>query len=884
MLKDDYPYIRDVVTIDAHLEDFCNRSFGGPVFLLGRKVEHAKSGFNLRITGRPLIIVADVYDGTNGMINAEGGFGANGGSVTVMCRRSINAHVSVAGGTGFHGGPGTNGIDGINGSVTEDREIFVEDRVQPPLGTLAPGETSPPPTGHFETIPGQTILGTPGGDGGTGGTGGNGGNGGTITFTSIVDDTPPILVAGGGLGGQGGPGGAAGSGGRGFEGIAVDGYSGTDGALGADGQVIFTNVAEPDYPAGLRPLLDSTGPSYANYWAPFRIVVGDYFYHMHNPSVSDRVDYARDAVIEFERALELQPDNVEANRLHQQIVGFPPSDDAVWVGGGINALGFPRELDVKPDYKEYITAFTDFAPLVKSFFDSGINMIHLGSAREALTVLVKAEKNQVTVARDNSSDDLGITKSEQKLAGDDVEFAQQQLDQATSDIQKALVEMQLQAPSLSPSLFAIVGGIFGTVAEIGGAVLAVAAAAPSGGASLVSLLPAMVALADSLSDNPAPIVETLLYGDDAAKKAIKDEVEAAYKAVDKDVSAVIKGAKSIINFVNVVQKLGQATTSANSKHMAVVRRGTELTHQLLIARNRATLAQQRVDAGQARLTRADNLVKQTDKLIDELKGEANVIKSAGLWAIAIAQSKVEALLRFAFLAARSVEIITLQNQEKNLFLDTGLISPDVARAYYEEDFLEGERIDESVLVRRLTSSWANLLSPIDIQADYTSYFNQRHDQDSRRLSFKAADPQLSDLKTRHQFAFRIDASEVPAGHHDAKILSVRLALVGASSLVSEITCEVRHGGTYERRGRDNEIKTLLLEPRVSHRTAKLTPLVADEGLGDDPPLTDPRSLAFWGRGVGGDWQVTIPQGQFDSGLDLNGLTEVQVWIGYHFVR
>ena len=80
------------------------------------------------------------------------------------------------------------------------------------------------------------------------------------------------------------------------------------------------------------------------------------------------------------------------------------------------------------------------------------------------------------------------------------------------------------------------------------------------------------------------------------------------------------------------------------------------------------------------------------------------------------------------------------------------------------------------------------------------------------------------------------------------------------------------------------IATQLLQPRVSTRPAKTTPLLPDEGLGDDPPLSAPQSLAYWGRGIGGDWQLTIPQDQFDSGLNLAGLTQVQVWIGYQFIR
>lgn len=113
---------------------------------------------------------------------------------------------------------------------------------------------------------------------------------------------------------------------------------------------------------------------------------------------------------------------------------------------------------------------------------------------------------------------------------------------------------------------------------------------------------------------------------------------------------------------------------------------------------------------------------------------------------------------------------------------------------------------------------------------------------------------------------------------------MRLALVGASDPDGEVSCEVRHGGKYEQRRADGTIDVQLLKPRVSTRPAKLTGLAADEGLGADPPLTAPQSLSFWGRGIGGDWEVSIPESQFASGLDLTGLTEIQVWIGYQFLR
>ncbi len=898
-----YPYIRDTLTIDGRVQDFYDRFAGdGPVFLLGRVMQHAP-GFVLRVRSRPLIIVADVYDGAGGTIDARGddatavggrgadgvypwpdvqvdsagvdrpiapggsgeggGAGApggHGGTVTVRCRRSVNAHISVAGGHGAAGGAGGNGSRGVGGHVIPDQTVWVNDTPDD-LSDFA---------GHEELIPGETILGTPGGDGGGGGPGGAGGNGGAITFTSIVDDTPPALEAQGGGGGPGGPGGAAGLDGHLSEATASEGPAGPDGEAGLDGQVTQANVSESDYVAGLRPVLDTPEASYANHWAPFRIVTGEYFYHRHNSSVADRADCSRLAAVEFARALELQPDNGEALRLQGQLVGVPQAvrgtDDVVWVGGGNNALGLPRDLDVLPDFDAYIQAFTGFSALTLDFLTIGTDAILAAGDLGGLRSLVELQQRQAVAARDDTGDDLDIAISEKKLATDEADYVQQQLDATTREIEAALAEMRESEFSF--------GDFLGTVAEVGAAIVSVAAAIPSGGASLVALVPAMVALADTALADAQPIAKTLLAGTEPDTKAVED----AYKKVDKDASAVIKAGKSIVNFVTVVQRLSASTTPDNSTHVALVKRGAELTHEVLLARNRATLAQQRVDAAQARLSRAAGVVAQAEALRDELALDEASVRRAGLLAIGTVQSKAEALLGLAFRAQRSVEIYTLQDQEQHLFLDAGLLSPDIGRAYAEGEIRDGD------LLAELDASWGQLLDPVGIQRDYVSFFEKVHDQDRHRLSFTAGDPELNALRATRRFSFRVEASGLPAGRADAKVTSVRLALVGASHPDGEVSCEVRHGGRYEQRRADGTIAVQLLEPRVSTRPAKLSRLAADEGLGADPPLTAPRSLAFWGRGIGGDWEVSIPGSRLASGLDLTGLIEIQVWIGYQFLR
>lgn len=893
------PYIRDELKIDDKVQKFYDSCTGdGPVLLLGRIVKHATT---LRVHRQPLIIVADVYDGTSGIIDArglnsgavgaqgadgvhpwpnydpitevptgpggdggqggDGGPGGNGVAVTVYCRRSINAGVSAVGGIGAPGGAGGNGGRGVDGFTIPDQVVWVDD---------TPDDLSNF-SGHEELIPGRTVDGTPGGNGGVGGNGGNGGSGGTINFTSIVDDTLPTLDVRGGVGGPGGAGGAAGADGALSQSAAGEGPTGLEGALGAEGQATHTNVSEADYIAGLRSVLDIPGVlSYANHWAPFRIAVGDYFYHRYNPSVPERAHFSQLAAVEFARALELQPDNGEALRLQAQLVGVRQAmgtDDFIWVGGGNNALGLPRDLDVLPDFEAYMDAFIKFSDFAVAFLSIGMDALVESVTLEDLAKLANFHRQQAIHARDNINADVSIAISEKRLAGDEADRVQQLLDQTTAEIAAALEEMKESELSF--------GDIVGTVAAVAVAVVAVVAAIPSGGTSIVALVPAMVALAGTTIEHAEPIAKAVFESRDPDVRAVED----AYKKVDKNAEAVIKAGKSIVNFVEVVKRLNASTTPDNSKHLALVRRGVDLTHQVLLARNKVTLAQQRVDATQARLARAATIVAEAERLTEEVQGDAESIRRTALLTIGVVQSKVDALLGMAFRAQRSVEIYTLEAVEQHLLLDAGLLHPDDTR-----DYAEGETGKEGTLIAKLQQSWLQLLEPIGIQQRYTNYFEREHGQDRLRLSFTAADPQFRELQSTRRFSFRIDASNIPAGRADAKVIGVRLALVGASHPADGVSCEVRHGAKYEQRREDGTIAVQQLKSLVGDRIAKTQRLAGDEGLGSDPVPPAPGSLAFWGRGIGGDWQVSIPGSRLNSELDLSGLTEIQVWIGYRFLR
>ena len=119
-----------------------------------------------------------------------------------------------------------------------------------------------------------------------------------------------------------------------------------------------------------------------------------------------------------------------------------------------------------------------------------------------------------------------------------------------------------------------------------------------------------------------------------------------------------------------------------------------------------------------------------------------------------------------------------------------------------------------------------------------------------------------------------------------------LGRFGASHPDNEVSCDVRHGEQYEQRCEEAKVDVQQLRSLVDDRVAKLVGLGGDGGLSTDPSPPDPGSLAFWGygiggdegRGIGGDEEVTLPGSRLNADLDLSGLTQIQVWIGYRFLR
>ena len=694
------------------------------------------------------------------------------------------------------------------------------------------------------------------------GTGGLGGAGGHVRVIHIgaVLFAPPILLAAGGPGGVGGPGGS-----RGIKGSFSEqdnGKRGTTGAVGPSGPAGQATLSKVTADVYLNEVLGELGPDAAK-WASYRLAIGEYHYRQHNPAIASRADLLARAMGEFDAVLRLDPTNDRAVRLQQQIL----LDQ--------NILGLPNRLDLIPAFDQYIEHFAAFAPLIFGVFNLGINLVITSDDRKVMQTHLELRRQEIEGAIIDTEEDVRTAVSALKDASDEVQDAQARVVQVTSQIQAALEEMNNDSFSF--------GGVVGIVAEIGGAVLSVAAAVPTGGASLVGLVPSVIALTASVSENAGPLLNALFTTEALDLQSITD----AYKRVSRNAEDIFQNVgedvsvTNFVNFVNLVHRLAAGTTAANSRSVALVQRGAELVHAQLLAQHRKDQANHTVAATAAKLDRARALLVSNQQLSDKLGIDALKFREAGLSAIRSAQLRVDSVLGFAFRAQRSAEIYILKSEGENLSFDTGYVDPDV-----EEDYAE-ELMDAVDLIAAYTESWSRLIQPVRMVDDYLAYFsdNNQLDNDSRRFSFK--DPGvLQNFRDTHDFEFSIQLGDLPGDHPDAKIQGVFVAFVGAASPSGVISCEVRHGDRYEQQRPDGSVFSQLLQPRTDTQLARTTRLEpANVSFESAPPLTAPQSLAFWGRGVAGLWSVAIPQSEFElDPPDLTGLSEIQVWVGYQFIR
>jgi hypothetical protein len=916
----DRPFIRDALLIDIRVQRFYNSHSGpGPVFLLAHSVS-IESGFIFRVWSKPLVIICDHFDGNGGWISASGepfaaaefersppipgargedgiypwpdkdaqgrpvGPGGDGrpgsaGSagypgmdVVLRCRSARNLWVTTQGGQGAPGGAGGNGTRGVDGYTVYD------------------GNPNNP---HYDYVDG-----TQGGFGGMGGVGGAGGPGGSLVVTSLEDVPDPILITGGGAGGPGGPHGQSGEPGRYApplpEPTDLQSYDpsgpmffGPSGPSGDGPPARIETVAPEQLLAIIRQdLMNSGGRDLAEDWVPFRMAVANYQYHYHEPTVAERAGALERAVDELQAVLALRPGHEEALQLLQQIQGtwidhWHASDvfkqdgvpdilinTPVLMGGGANALGYSPNLDIIPRFRTYIDDFARFQQLDLAFLNIAVQDFLHSTTIGGMQAFAGLKLREAEDAVRYQEEELGLAETELEIAEKHAEFTAQSL----ADVQ---VQIEAAEEKLKQEEFSF-GDLTETLFEVGSAVAMIAGAIPTGGVSLVGLVPSLVQIQNQISNSLTPIAKTLMTIDPSDVEDIAN----AFKKVKKDPSSLLNGNSTVVNFVNLVNKVAAGGAQASPAQVALVQRGIELVRENLLAGYEVQLARDRKQVVLARIGRARSAVQLAADTEKNIGDTANKLRQLGLVALRTAQVCVGSRLNAAFLAKRSLEIYTSGTGTHPVFLDTGMIPPDS-----ERDFEEG-LIQPYDLVSALQKSWSGLNNVADLQLAYTKYLLSAQFQQIT-LPHNISDQQsIGRLRASRKLEFKIDLNEFPQRHFEARLLHVWVALVGADAHGKVVRYRLTHGPVYLLRMRDGSIREQALLSRSFSDVASTAELTSDDmhQIKVDPenaPITTP----FWGRGVAGEWTLEIEDGGAGSApVGLENVSKVQVWVQYLFVR
>ncbi|KAJ9126215.1 hypothetical protein QFC24_001938 [Naganishia onofrii] len=856
--------IRDRFIIDSafprYLRDVAP---GRTLTIVARVIEHDRN-YNLDLGGRNLTIVAATFTGLGGIIRTTG-------------VDAPPAHSGQGGGPGYSsasgfsnrpGGNGTRGENATNGSPGGTVQVFAETitglRIVVKGGAGgaggAGGSGGQGADGRLLGKPGNPIEieATAGGQGGDAGDGGVGGSGGVVIVSAIhFNDKPMIDVSGGdgGRAGRGGQGGAHGTGLGGDDGsYGAPGRDGVQGQKGKAGTFTKTDLTPAMYREAVTIQLSSTQ---TEAWATYRLSVGDYFFRTYLPAInSSHADDLKIAVGEYTTAQQLNP--ALTTECTRQI-------NNIW--SNVNALGIQRDLDIVPHFDEYITAFTSFGNLVLGLFNSGVTEVLHAVDLASLQQLLLRDRRETRNMEADANDSMLIAQQErQNIDASMVELANK-VESTKQEIEAAIVEMNDHSMSF--------GQIVGVVGQVATAVVSVIGAIPTGGASLLALVPDVIALSKTILD-VAPLVGALFGKDDNdTLKKVKDQ----YGKAGKDVSSIIDSTKAVISIVALVENLAKGKTPDNTKYVALVQKGLELAHELLLQQRQRTLVEMRMAAIASTIKRGNNLVALTDQMLATLDLSTTTLRNAGLRLIKTAQLKVDASQTFAFWAQRSVEIYTLKNESNTVHLDAGYVHPDI-EADYREHF-----ISDAQLIAGYTDSWSQIVGPIDLQRDYLSYWTDHRLQSGiRRLSFTGSD--VERFRSSLTFSFALEPEDLGVNGFDTKAQAVFCSFVGATSSSGIISCRVRHGNRYTQQQQDGSRNDQFLQSQdatISAQTERLK--LAGVTIGDQPPLTTPQNLAFWGRGVCGRWEVSVEPDEITTEVaNLANLTEIQVWIAYQFVR
>jgi hypothetical protein len=816
---------------------------GATLLLAAREIKVEQ---DFQLNDYNLVLLADRFDGSSGSIKVQTtvGVGENvpgiaGPSVTIVCRQLAGLSLTSIGGKGGVGSQGAAGEPGFPGA-----------------DTLLPGK----PGGR----------GGPGGKGGTGGMGAMGGSGGELTLIYIADQVLGGFNSGaslhslGGPGGDGGPGGPGGLGGEGGSGTppgrrGPKGDPGDPGPTGSPGSSVAPSVAqvsEAEYWQRVVTLVPLGNPEKGN-WAAHRLRAGEYFFRKMGGALDSKTDGSPDltwhglALSELNAVLQLEPANEQARLYREHLLNNQ------------NILGLERDLDVIPDFEAYESTVARYRDSFSFLFGTAGNFLLIGQLTDQLRQDLDREVTRITGM-------VGALDTERQSAVNAKTDADQHLNlanQRVSQIQRSIQERREELENKHVD--------WGGVVALGMFTVAVGvisfATGGAGAAALLPYAPDLLSLGGLAFLDP-PIDErergVLKQVPDVAKKLREIQPKGlkdfeSWKKVGSTLAPVV------ISFYKIIEDLNQA--NGDAEMINLLKEATELTQAQLVAQFRSKQADLALQATDKKLALAKNDLRLAEEQRDRWGADQKAIDRAASSLIRYAQKHLDMLNAYAFKAARAVEIYTLRDLSDEIHYDYGYIHPDI-----EQDYLDGFR-SRAELVGAYSNSY-NPLFVLDYRRRYDAYFAERtwtHDSHFRSFTDPAV---LAQFRQSRTLGFTVELTDLPQSRYEAKITAVHVSLVGATATAPKISCLIEHSGRFVvRKFEDAALVSLILEPKITVVEAMKSP-GAFSGV---VVGANPRTLAFWGRGIASAWTLWIESDEIDrKNIDLAGLSRIEVEIEY----
>ena len=202
---------------------------------------------------------------------------------------------------------------------------------------------------------------------------------------------------------------------------------------------------------------------------------------------------------------------------------------------------------------------------------------------------------------------------------------------------------------------------------------------------------------------------------------------------------------------------------------------------------------------------------------------------------------MDVLMRYAFFAARSVEIYTLDDLSAEIFYDYGYIHPDLEQDHHDGFFPLVQ------LIGAYVTSWTRFVGIVTYRTRYDAYL-AASDRVVDKVFVSVTDPAaLARFRDTHTLDVLIDLADLPTTRFEAKASYVLLSMVGASAKVPAISTLVEHGGLARSRRRDGTEGG----PRSAAADDRRADRAHLAGLHRDPNRQRPRGPELLGPRRGG---------------------------------